>query len=519
MKSIKTKIILAVLLLILTTQILSTVTNFYFFNERLRQSITQKAETISAQIFIRTSNLFQDTLGDQIPNEEELEGLIPDLKEDFQQLLAVDGDIVAFHYMTPQGKLLVKSTTGNKEFKSEILLEDVTLHQAQIKIVESSEIYGLSIPFIYQEKAHLGNLIILFDQEVLQREYRAIILPSAFLLLFFVLAGTAGAYFAVRYMTTHLISVQDFMEELATGGGDLTKRINLHPSSWNQDEISRLANAFDHFIHSLQGIIKTIADRSADLQRTRGQFTSVINDLNALVKEGSQNALQELTFAEETAEQASEVQETSRTIVEQSSHAASLALETKENSQQGSAAAESLIEEMGAIESSVRQMTGFVEVINSISNQTNLLSLNAAIEAAKAGESGKGFAVVADEVRSLATKSRDATLRIEHIIADSNEKVHSGKITADTVQAALVKMEIQIKDIDVIIREISLGAEEQKASLSNINDSMNALADLSRRNSGSFESLDTLSTEIQDASSETNKLTETLNQLVAKFKY
>jgi PAS domain S-box-containing protein len=186
--------------------------------------------------------------------------------------------------------------------------------------------------------------------------------------------------------------------------------------------------------------------------------------------------------------------------------------------QAGDRAGEAAIEAMGRVESATSQMVKAVRVIQEIARQTNLLSLNAAIEAAKAGAHGKGFAVVAEEVRKLAERSSGAAKEIAVLIEGSNEAVGLGRSTVQETVIALGRIRDHIGQVQAMAMEIGASTEEQAKASSEVAQQVDMAAIKAGENASAAIELSATVEETARASSQLAGVAEGLAGLMARFK-
>jgi len=233
------------------------------------------------------------------------------------------------------------------------------------------------------------------------------------------------AYFISNLISHNILNVVDSLQDMAKGNGDLTKRLTTKST----DEIGALVESFNQFVEKLQHIISEVYGSTTQLaaaaeemsaitvastenvskqQQETEQVATAMNEMTATVMEVSRNAEQ---AAESTSEADTQAQE-GRQIVNDTVESINLLANEVDS-------AANVIQELEQNSDSIGSV---LEVIRGIAEQTNLLALNAAIEAARAGEQGRGFAVVADEVRSLASRTQQSTQEIQSMI----ERLQSG---------------------------------------------------------------------------------------------
>ncbi|MFS1704402.1 methyl-accepting chemotaxis protein [Alteromonas sp. AMM-1] len=318
------------------------------------------------------------------------------------------------------------------------------------------------------------------------------------------------------------------IHNIATGDGDLTKRTALH----RNDEIGDLSSYVDEFIERLQVMIKRIKHSGSAIR--------------VLVTDTGKSAITITTSAQQTASQADEVAVASEQMSQVSAEIANNCVNAAQNAEKASTLAQSgqrrvqdTISSMQAITDRVSassesiaslkdqadKIGEIVSVITAISAQTNLLALNAAIEAARAGEQGRGFAVVADEVRTLAQKTdsstseigevikaiQDQTQRCFELMESCVDEVSKGKIRSGEAGESLTEIRAQMDDLTMMINQISAATEQQTITISDVSLKVQSIADLAQQSNADAK-------QTQNHVLQLNKSSDELDSELAQFK-
>ncbi len=341
-----------------------------------------------------------------------------------------------------------------------------------------------------------------------------------------VVVAIIGWLVIIRSIVNPVLQVVDLAETLAKG--DLSKE-NLDIDS--KDEIGSLADALNTMKTNLSSMIGQIQDTSEHISTATTELAATATQI---VKGADKQS-------EQSNQVATSMEEMSATVVEvarNSQNSAESAIETQNIAKKGSDIVTNAVNGMLEVAETVKVSAATVEalgksseqigqivgVINDIADQTNLLALNAAIEAARAGEQGRGFAVVADEVRKLAEKTTSATKEIAIMIKaiqddtggaissmhEGTKQVDANVELAKEAGESLSQIVNSVESVTDMVRQIATSAEEQSATSEEVSANVNNIAEISRETATGVR-------QVSSATDDLSKIADDLNRLTGAF--
>ncbi len=339
---------------------------------------------------------------------------------------------------------------------------------------------------------------------------------------------------AIICMNTYLVILSPInrlahrIKDIAQGEGDLTKRIDES----SKNEFGDLAHWFNTFMEKLQSII-------IELKGAEKNISSASQTMTDVTHETSTGVRQQQSETEQIATAVNQMNASAHEVANHASSAAQAASAANDSAAEGQSLVNKTVTEIGTLATEVEhaaevihkleeesdEIGSVLDVIKGIAEQTNLLALNAAIEAARAGEQGRGFAVVADEVRTLAGRSQDAAQEIEKMIAqlqsrarnavsvmdDGKNKAHAVVEQATQAGVALSTITSSVKQISEMNTQIASAADQQSAVAEDIDRGIINISQVAEKTAAGSE-------QSTQSSQELLQLAAQLNQLVAQFK-
>jgi len=340
--------------------------------------------------------------------------------------------------------------------------------------------------------------------------------------------GAVAAFLTLRSILRPLGALSSRLSDIAHGEGDLTVRLNDSA----KDELGDVSRSFNHFVEKIRCTIDETGQaaqqvaaaatqiataseemsRSVDLQQQQAtQVSAAIAEMTASIGEIASKASQTASCAKESGDLAGRCGDAVATTVSDMSDINTVVDESSRE-----------IQRLGQMSEKIGEI---VSVINEIADQTNLLALNAAIEAARAGEHGRGFAVVADEVRKLAERTTQATTEVgesikgiregtQHAVErveSAAERARAGTTRAGTAGEGMAKIVNKAQEVDMLVQSIAAASEEQSAAAEQVSRSIESVATSTRESASGTQQAAAAATELSTRA-------ESLRKLVSQFK-
>ncbi|NML18699.1 methyl-accepting chemotaxis protein [Azohydromonas caseinilytica] len=278
------------------------------------------------------------------------------------------------------------------------------------------------------------------------------------------------------------LAVMPLRDAIATSNRMAAGQLGSAVPRAGADEVSQLKRALAQLDVSLQAIVGDVR-REVDGIRSAAQEIAIGNgDLGART-ETQAGSLQH------TASSVEQIAATLRHSAEHAETARGLAQDAADAARQSGQSMQEMVQRMGKIREASQRIGEIIQVIDSISFQTNILALNAAVEAARAGEAGRGFAVVASEVRTLANKTTDAAREIKDLISDATARVEGGNALAQATGRTVHQNAQAVERVFRLISDMSRAQHEQAHGVTSANDSVSQLGDITRQNAAMVEQL------------------------------
>ncbi|WP_261396748.1 methyl-accepting chemotaxis protein [Photobacterium rosenbergii] len=404
------------------------------------------------------------------------------------------------------------------------------LQDSKGSLLFSNRIEGDLIP--YTNQFAVGDsqwtLTGYIDRGFIQQNTNAL---SGSITMALVLVALISIPLSILFINTifkHLSTLRNIIVGLSRGDADLTRRLDVY----SNDDLGKIASGINHFIENLQKMMLEVSQSSQAIEHEVVALKQKADSNKSLLTRHTQETEKVVTAINEMSATAESVAHSGKCAAD-FTHATNLEAEkSKDVVKVASGSVNQLSTEVESMSTSIQTMSkdfekidAVLHVIGEIAEQTNLLALNAAIEAARAGEQGRGFAVVADEVRALAARTQQSTSEIDSMLSDLRKATSVVVQSMDTtrgscsqtvehtanVMASLESMTNSISQINDLTTQIATSANEQSVVTEEVNKNMIAIHDM----------INELNRNADDSVASTEQLAVTnsqLNAMVANFK-
>ncbi|REL30775.1 methyl-accepting chemotaxis protein [Thalassotalea euphylliae] len=428
------------------------------------------------------------------------------------------------------GEVDVPGESRLSDFEPLVELEQIMLSKQQN--MHEFELLGID-KIAYFETVTITQdttwfMLVAIDKSVMYSALGDSLVSSSLTTFVLIVLSTIAIYVLLSYAYRPVEALKKTVNELSNGNGDLTKRLKVE----REDDLGEISRDINTFIQNLQTMMRDIAESSQYIATSVDDLQALRQSNNEVLEAHRLETSQVATALNEMSASSTDVANNTENAVNVTTSTNEQALHSKQVVSGATQNVSDLVEKVEESSGQINQMgqeidniSAVLKVIGDIAEQTNLLALNAAIEAARAGEQGRGFAVVADEVRALASRTQDSTTEIHNTInrlnASSQSVINGIESTKASCVEASEQTHLVVENLDQIVNsvggindlniQIAAAAKQQSSVSEEINRNMVTISDMVEQVAASSDEVNGATTVLASANSN-------LTKVVSQFK-